>query len=58
MTSEIYKVSTGEYVKSIHPLVLTDKDNATPFEDAEIIAEGLEQSEGTSFKIGRPGDRQ
>ncbi len=57
----ITKVSTGEYVKSVNPLVLTTVDAEAEIwnseNDADDQATALSQSEGEEFKVGRPGDR-
>ena len=55
MTETIYKEETGEFVKGIEPLVLTTLDfEAMKFDGADAIADGLTQSEGVAFRVGRP----
>ena len=53
----VYKISTGEYVKTDNPLVLTVIDaEALQLEDS--FADVLVQELGADFAKGRPGDRQ
>lgn len=58
---KIIQLSTGLFVKQLHPFVLTTiESDAQDFTDEEIdgVIETLEQEQGESFAKGRPTDRQ
>lgn len=50
----VYRVSDSLFVKDINPLVMSSQDQAKEFDNAQSIAESLEQSEGEAFRVGIP----
>ena len=55
----VFQDGTNQWVKTSIPLVLSSADQAKLYSEADAmtVANYLSQG-GTSFKVGRPGDRQ